>query len=249
MSVRLGFSVAIQADADVLLVDEVLAVGDAAFQQKCFEQFHRLKREGKTIIFVTHDMSSVERFCDRAMLMERGTVLAIDSPHAISRAYNELNFGRLTESFDPHGDRYGDHAEAEIKAAWFEGETGEHLSSLAHGETLRLAMDVTFHRPVENPAFGFHLRNEVGHTIIALSSEHIYGAAGRFEAGDDVVVRASMPNWLTPGRYTLSPAVSRGGEGSDALDIREDLASIMVHGVRFTGGILDPPCTMEVVPR
>ena len=73
MSVRLAFSVAIQVDADVLLIDEVLAVGDAAFQQKCFEQFHRLKAEGKTIVFVTHDMSAVERFCDRAMLLERGS--------------------------------------------------------------------------------------------------------------------------------------------------------------------------------
>ena len=66
MAVRLGFSTAIQVDSDVLLVDEVLAVGDANFQQKCFEEFARLKDEGKTIVFVTHDMLSVERFCDRA---------------------------------------------------------------------------------------------------------------------------------------------------------------------------------------
>ena len=66
MSVRLAFSVAIQVDADVLLVDEVLAVGDASFQQKCFEEFYRLKDEGRTIVLVTHDMSSVERFCERA---------------------------------------------------------------------------------------------------------------------------------------------------------------------------------------
>ena len=67
MSVRLGFSVAIQVDADVLLVDEVLAVGDAAFQRKCFDEFDRHAGEGQTILFVTHDMDAVERFCDRAM--------------------------------------------------------------------------------------------------------------------------------------------------------------------------------------
>src|SRR3954463_16018882 len=89
MSVRLAFSVAIQVDADVLLVDEVLAVGDAAFQQKCFDEFHRLKAVGKTIVFVTHDMSSVERFCDRAMLIERGRIVKIDQPRVIARAYNE----------------------------------------------------------------------------------------------------------------------------------------------------------------
>ena len=66
MHVRLAFSVMIQVDADVLLIDEVLAVGDAAFQQKCFDEFHRLRAEGRTILLVTHDMSAVSRFCDRA---------------------------------------------------------------------------------------------------------------------------------------------------------------------------------------
>ena len=65
MHVRLAFSVMTQVDADVLLIDEVLAVGDASFQQKCFDVFYRLKAEGKTIIFVTHDMSAVKQFCDR----------------------------------------------------------------------------------------------------------------------------------------------------------------------------------------
>uniref|UniRef100_UPI0035645E9B ABC transporter ATP-binding protein n=1 Tax=Paraconexibacter sp. TaxID=2949640 RepID=UPI0035645E9B len=90
MAVRLGFATAIQVDADVLLVDEVLAVGDAAFQQKCFEEFHRLRASGKTIVFVTHDMNATERFCDRAMLIERGDVIDINEPHVIARAYNEL---------------------------------------------------------------------------------------------------------------------------------------------------------------
>ena len=95
MHVRLAFSVAIQVNADILLVDEVLAVGDAAFQQKCFDEFHRLKAEGRTIVFVTHDMGAVERFCDRAMLLDRGAVTEIGAPRRIARAYNELNFGGL----------------------------------------------------------------------------------------------------------------------------------------------------------
>ena len=82
MSVRLGFSVAIQVDADVLLVDEVLAVGDGAFQRKCFDEFERMRAEGRTILFVTHDMAAIERFCDRAMLLERGVV----TRHRLARA-------------------------------------------------------------------------------------------------------------------------------------------------------------------
>ena len=94
MYVRLAFSVAVQVDADVLLIDEVLAVGDSAFQQKCFDQFRRLRAAGKTIVFVTHDMGSVSRLCDRAMLMERGRIVCMGDPDRVAREYHELNFGR-----------------------------------------------------------------------------------------------------------------------------------------------------------
>ena len=93
MVVRLAFSIAIQVDAEILLIDEVLAVGDATFQQKCFDEFHRLKAEGRTILFVTHSMLDVQRFCDRAMLLEKGRVVELGDPATVTRRYNELNFG------------------------------------------------------------------------------------------------------------------------------------------------------------
>ncbi len=80
MQVRLAFAVMVQVDADVLLIDEVLAVGDAAFQQKCFDVFFRLRDEGKTIVLVTHDMAAVERFCHRAVLLEEGRVVGARRP-------------------------------------------------------------------------------------------------------------------------------------------------------------------------
>src|SRR5271154_4598491 len=95
MHVRLAFSVAIQVDADILLIDEVLAVGDAAFQQKCFDEFTRLRAEGRTILFVTHDMGSVERFCDRAMLLDGGRVVEIGEPVSVARHYNQISFASV----------------------------------------------------------------------------------------------------------------------------------------------------------
>ena len=86
MLVRLAFSVMIQVDADVLLIDEVLAVGDAAFQQKCNDEFNRLRDEGRTVLLVTHDMPAVQRFCDRAMLLERGRVVMLDEAERGRRA-------------------------------------------------------------------------------------------------------------------------------------------------------------------
>ena len=94
MQVRLAFSVAVQVDADILLMDEVLAVGDASFQRKCFDEFMRLRAMGKTIVLVTHDMGSIQRFCDRAMLIERGHVVEIGDPASVARRYNDLNFNR-----------------------------------------------------------------------------------------------------------------------------------------------------------
>src|SRR6202042_3749280 len=91
MMVRLAFAVAIQIDAEILLIDEVLAVGDASFQQKCFDEFGRIKRDGRTILFVTHDMGSIQRFCHRAMLLEKGRLVEIDEPGRIARLYNQLN--------------------------------------------------------------------------------------------------------------------------------------------------------------
>src|SRR3954466_12371362 len=83
MHVRLAFSVMIQVDADVLLIDEVLAVGDAAFQRKCYAEFERMQAEGRTILFVTHAMSLVERFCHRALLLERGKLVSMGDPHTV----------------------------------------------------------------------------------------------------------------------------------------------------------------------
>jgi ABC-type polysaccharide/polyol phosphate transport system ATPase subunit len=245
MAVRLAFSVAIEVNAEVLLIDEVLAVGDAAFQQKCFEQFERLRREGRTIVFVTHDMSAVERFCDRALLMDRGRMMSIGEPHAIALAYNELNFGRLV-SDDGSAERAGDRGVAEIRASWFEDESGERIAAVAQGERCAMCMQVLFHSAVEDPVFAFALRNEPRHIVFATSSDWHMRPPGRFAAGETVTVRVRFDNWLAPNRYTLSPSVARAGAGADKLDLREDLTDLVVHATRTTGGIADVPHEFEV---
>ena len=91
MQVRLAFSIAIRADTDILVLDEVLAVGDEAFQRKCYEYFARLKRDKKTVILVTHSMDSVLQFCTKAMLIDKGHKTVIGSPLEIAKIYRELN--------------------------------------------------------------------------------------------------------------------------------------------------------------
>jgi ABC-type polysaccharide/polyol phosphate transport system ATPase subunit/ABC-type polysaccharide/polyol phosphate export permease len=91
MRVRLAFSLAIQVDADILLLDEVFAVGDEAFNEKCFEQFRQLKQEGRTVVVVTHGMSLIRRFCDRALLLDSGRMAMLGDPAAVANGYSELN--------------------------------------------------------------------------------------------------------------------------------------------------------------
>lgn len=91
MQVRLAFSIAIRADSDILLLDEVLAVGDEAFQRKCYDYFAKLKKDKKTVILVTHSMDSVQQFCSRVMLIDKGHRTEIGSPSEITQIYRDLN--------------------------------------------------------------------------------------------------------------------------------------------------------------
>jgi ABC-type polysaccharide/polyol phosphate transport system ATPase subunit len=242
MVVRLAFSVAVQVDAEILLVDEVLAVGDAAFQQKCFDQFERMKREGRTIVLVTHDMHAVVRFCHRALLVERGRMVEIGDPALIARKYNEINFATLV-----HEAPAEEHATptAEIKAAWFEARDGHHIVEVQQGEPVVACFEVAFHADVDEAVFALNLINEPRHTVFATSSSWRDAPAARFAAGETAVIRVAFENWLAPMRYTVTPSVA-SGPGEVTLDLRDDLASIVVHGNRTTGALIDVPHTLDI---
>jgi ABC-type polysaccharide/polyol phosphate transport system ATPase subunit len=244
MAVRLAFSVAVQVDADIILVDEVLAVGDASFQRKCFQKFDALKAAGKTIVFVTHDMTAVERFCDRAMLLERGKLVQIGDPHAIARAYNELNFGRLPGD---GGIAIDDRRPGEIRAAWFETADGTRVTEVARSQPVVLCLEAAFHADITRPRFHFHLRNSEHHTIFATSTDQHVIDTGAYGPGEIAVVRVRMENWLAPGRYFLSPTLApHGGGPGEALDVRQNLNSILVEGTAQFDGVIDIPHTIEV---
>ena len=91
MQIRLAFSIAIRAQGDILLLDEVLAVGDEAFQSKCYDYFNQLKEDKKTVILVTHDMSNVQRFCDRAMVLDKSVIVDITTAKKAAKIYKDLN--------------------------------------------------------------------------------------------------------------------------------------------------------------
>jgi ABC-type polysaccharide/polyol phosphate transport system ATPase subunit len=242
MSVRLGFAVAIQVDADVLLVDEVLAVGDASFQQKCFDQFERMKRDGRTIVFVTHDMGSVRRFCDRAMLIERGEIIDIGAPEGISRKYEEVNFGVVVE--DGKVASGSGLPRLRIVRSWCESGSDRDVVTISQGERCTACMEVEFVDPIVDPVFAMTFRNDVRHTIYVARSDGA-GPTGEFDAGQRATVRFSFPNWLAQSSYTITPAVLTG-DMRIALEQRIDALTLVVSSGRATGGVTDLPTDVEV---
>jgi ABC-type polysaccharide/polyol phosphate transport system ATPase subunit len=245
MSVRLGFSTAIQVDAEILLVDEVLAVGDASFQSKCFAQFERMKAEGRTILFVTHDMGAVERFCDRAMVIEKGRIARIGPPDQIARIYSELNFGRTAAGAGPAGD--GRSRGVHITSAWCEDEVGERVVSIEQGRACRACFEAEFEIAVEDPVFAITFRNDVRHTIfVATSAKH--GPTGAFRAGERVKVSLEFSNWLAPTRYTLTPSVSADKPLAELVRA-DDLAALIVEASYATGSVVDMPTELGLERR
>ena len=248
MQVRLAFAVAIQVDADIVLIDEVLAVGDASFQQKCFDEFARLKANGKTIVFVTHDMGAVEQFCDRAMLLDRGRVVDIGDSASIARQYNELNFRRVRHEAVEQGgpEAFKQPPVAELLAVRAESVAGEPVVGTPQGEPCYIRMDVRFHADVDDPLFSIALHNEQGHLAFYTATPLTHGPTGHFRAGDQVRVRVRFENWLAPGQYGLTASINRDDPGLECFDTRENVTSLAVWAHRTGGGVVDLPSSFEI---
>jgi ABC-type polysaccharide/polyol phosphate transport system ATPase subunit len=243
MQVRLAFSVMSQVDADILLIDEVLAVGDAAFQQKCFEVFQRLKDEGKTILFVTHDMGAVARFCDRAVLLERGRVEIIGAPDEVGARYLQRNFDRdggVVQAVEEG--RVGD-GTGEILDAWFEID-GVRTDVLPQGADCTASVRLRAHAPLREPAVAVLLEDDRHHPLWAVSNEDGDVPSGAHEPGDEAVFSVSFRNVFAPGRVYLTPWMVHAG-GAPIIDRRPRLAAAVVTAVHRSGGLVDLPCTMR----
>jgi ABC-type polysaccharide/polyol phosphate transport system ATPase subunit len=237
MHVRLAFSVMIQVEADILLVDEVLAVGDAAFQQKCFDVFFRMRDEGRTILFVTHDMSAVQRFCHRAMLLDRGELIEIGEPRKVADRYLELNFEGGAAGQGAQGPaRAGDGA-ARVVDVWMEDEHGVRQSALPQGRPCTLRAAVRVDSALDDPIFRAAFVNPDRQNVFVASSAVREEPSGSFAVGETVQFAVAFENVLAPGRYSVSTLISRRGE--QIVDRWEGIFSFVVSGARAEGGLVD----------
>ena len=202
MTVRLGFAIAAFLDADVLLLDEVFAVGDESFQRKCFGRIARFKQEGGTIVFVSHDASAVERLCERAVLLDSGSV-AFDGPtrEAIARYRRSL-----ADDIDPAergaGLREWGSGEATIATAQLVGQEGAERLQFLSGEPFALRVAVSTTDGVPAPRLQLELRDDAGTLVAgqAVDLGELGWAAGNGERGVRFEI-GSLP--LADGRFHL----------------------------------------------
>jgi ABC-type polysaccharide/polyol phosphate transport system ATPase subunit len=162
MVMRLGFAVAAHLEVDVLLLDEVFAVGDEEFQRKCFGKIHEFKQRGGTIVFVSHDAAAVERLCTRAVLLRQGR-LEFDGPvrEAITRYHAMLADERNPEERGAGLSEYGS-GEVRIAEARLLGPDGEERNQFSPGETLAVALRIVSTRPVPAPRLSYELHDAAG---------------------------------------------------------------------------------------
>lgn len=165
MQVRLAFSIAIKAKNEVLIFDEVLAVGDEAFQRKCLDVFEQYKAEGQTVILVTHDMSQVRRFCNRAVLINQGKVVKIGSPREVAALYSELNDEGIEKELSKGTNVSGSTVQLRILNG-----RGEPTTIFRTGDKLVIEASWKDLDPLES----------VGINIFKKSGEHITGHNSRF---------------------------------------------------------------------
>jgi len=242
MHVRLAFSVAIQ-------VDEVLAVGDAAFQQKCFDVFNSMRDAGRTIVFVTHDMGTLNRFCHRAMLLERGSAVHIGDPHEVADRYLEINFGRDPDAAGRRGTGRAGDGEARTVEAWVEDQDGERQSSLPQGRSMTIKALVAFAVDVEDPVASLYVLNEDHVAVLVATTARENERSGRFIAGQEVLFAFSFENVFAPGRYSPLLTLAHRGTGLDLMDRFEGAFSFVVTGPEALGGLVDIPVDVSVSRR
>jgi ABC-type multidrug transport system ATPase subunit len=212
MYVRLGFAVAVQTDPEILLVDEVLSVGDMAFQQKCLERVHGLQRGGTSILLVSHSLDLVRQMCHRALWLEKAQIAAIGEADAVIGAYlaqvqqTSAQAAALIKDIPTgqQGQRWGSQ-EAQITGVAFYDGNDTPKNSFLWGEQLRACIRYLAHERIPNPSFGVAIYNESGANIIGPNSADSGYEIEALEGQGEVDYIIALP--FKPGTYEFTAAI------------------------------------------
>ena len=252
MFVRLAFAIAINVDPDILVVDEALAVGDIHFQARCYERFHQFREQGVTVVFVTHDLNMVTRYCDQAFLLDKGRIVARGEPRKVVGTYRKREVGHEDDGGDTESDtvpnpfqenpleiRYGDDGARIVEGGIYDLE-GEPVQTLDSGESYRIRLRVKFERDIESPVFAFTIKDARGTELAGTNTEFSNVSTGKWLAGETATIEFSQRIDLNAGQYLLSlGCVDLSGGELKIYDRRHDFLAFQVITDRAIVGLVD----------
>ncbi|MCR5626336.1 MAG: ABC transporter ATP-binding protein [Lachnospiraceae bacterium] len=271
MFVRLAFAVAINIDPEILIVDEALSVGDVFFQNKCYHKFEEFKANGKTIIFVSHDLSSINKYCDRVVLLDKGVKLAEGTPKDMIDMYKKvlvhqidsdrsdlLDSGNVTGTagkngglwkdkmvLSPSADVYGSGL-ADIVDFCCIDNSGIITNTIIKGDTFTVKVRVAFHATVNEPIVALSFKNRYGVEITGTNTMFEKLSTGTEQDGDELIVTFTQEMTLQGGEYLISLGCTGYREGEFTVYSRMyDVFNITVVSSHDTVGYYD--CGSEVV--
>jgi ABC-2 type transport system ATP-binding protein len=224
MQVRLAFSIAIKAKNEILIFDEVLAVGDEAFQRKCLDVFEKYKAEGQTVILVTHDMETVRQYCNRALLLHEGKVVAVGDPRKVATKYSQLNQQEIDDSVSSKNND-----KPSLLHVQLENTNGASKVSYSVGEQMHIKLSWPELKNVKS----------VGVNIFKQSGEHV---TGMNTLKDGINLKGQMQKEvsidlnLQPGKYyVLSEVFEVVGRRLDSNEDNPTFFTIVKSDVRWSG--------------
>lgn len=263
MFVRLAFAVAINIEPEILIVDEALSVGDVFFQAKCYRKFDEFKKLGKTILFVSHDLSSIVKYCDRVILLNKGTKLGEGDAKEMIDVYKQVLVGQyeqdkqeaLKENSGRESNSVGDNPElleygskkAEITECFITDDKGKRTNAIIKGAPFTIHMKVKFAERVQAPIFAFTIKNVRGVEITGTNSMFEKAFMESVDKGVCKEITFTQNMNLQGGDYLLSLGLT-GYEGSDFTVYHRlyDAVNISVISDKDTVGFYDMNSKVEV---
>lgn len=259
MFVRLAFAVAINIDPEILIVDEALSVGDVFFQNKCYRKFEDFKKQGKTILFVSHDLGSISKYCDRVILLEKGRKIGEGDPKEIIDMYKKVLVGQLDQTvntnksaglsegakwkdlmqLNPNVDTYGSGlAEFEDYCAY--DNNGTITNTIVKGDEFTVKVKVRFFETIQDPIFALSFKNMQGTEITGTNTMFEKITTGVCEAGSAYIVTFTQNMSLQGGEYLISLGCVGYREGNFTVYHRlYDVFNLTVISSKNTTGFYD----------
>ena len=263
MFVRLAFAVAINIDPEILVVDEALSVGDVFFQSKCYRKFEEFKKQGKTILFVSHDLGSISKYCDRVILLNQGEMLDQGTPKAMVDMYKQLLVRQnpvkqaqmkeaLRESqkkgfqMNPNTLEYGE-KQAEIVDFVVIDSKGRQSNTIEKGTSFQIKMRIHFNENILQPIMAFTFKNIQGTEITGTNTMYEGVNVENTEPGSECVVTFEQKMDLQGGEYLLSFGCTGYQNGEFTVFHRlYDACNITVVSVKNTVGFYDMNSKVQI---